>query len=277
MPGIAATRVLRAVRAMQIGIVLTLGVILFIVAQADKEGQGAAFITDNQRDWLHATPAGPSDAWTVALGGRLYDNWAAVQFKELPEETHPAYPAAGRQSGGATWRCTECHGWDGNGAAGLPIPEEHHAGFPGVRAVRGVLTADGLRQILRDDRHHYDRDKIPDTLIPPLTAFLDHGQVDIGSVVAPGSDGVAEGGDGERGRGIFQNVCAVCHGYDGKAIDFGGTAEPEYLGTVARVAPAEFVHKMVNGQPGQPMPVMRPFGDQAIRDLFAYARTLPTR
>lgn len=277
MPIASAGQVLRTVRLIQIGLVLSLAAALMLGAHADEEEDDTAFTTANQQDWLRGVPADPSPEWVVALGGRVYDNWAEVQFKNLPNETHPTYPPTGKQSGGTTWRCQECHGWDYNGVAGVNAKGEHTTGFPGVRRVRGTITEDRLRQLLRGDLHRFDEDKIPDRLIGPLAAFLDHGQVDPEKLVNLAGAGEAKGGNSARGQAIFQNVCAVCHGFDGKAINFGGEGNPEYLGTVARTVPAEFVHKMYNGQPGQPMPVMRSFGEQAIRDIIAYAQTLPVR
>ena len=47
----------------------------------------------------------PTNIWAIARGGQLYDNWAAVLEQEAPEQTHPAYPAAGKKKGKSTWRC----------------------------------------------------------------------------------------------------------------------------------------------------------------------------
>ena len=58
-------------------------------------------------------PAEPPTEWLISYGGRLYDNWAAAQGKNLPEATHTAYPASGSREGSTTWRCKECHGFDG--------------------------------------------------------------------------------------------------------------------------------------------------------------------
>ena len=278
MPIAPVMRVMRAIRLVQIGVVLSLAATLLVLgARADEEegGDEAAFTTANQQDWLRGAPQNPSPEWVAALGGRLYDNWAEVQFKDLPEETHPTYPAAGKLSGSVTWRCKECHGWDYNGAAGLYGRGEHFTGFPGVRRVRGTMTEDRLRQVLRGDLHRFDADKIPDQLVGPLAAFLDHGQVDTETIADFAKGGEANGGNAPQGQAIFQNVCAVCHGFDGRSINFGSEGKPEYVGTVARDVPAEFIHKMFNGQPGQPMPVVRPFGEQTVRDLLAYVRTLP--
>ena len=77
--------------------------------------------------------------------------------------------------------------------------------------------------------------------------------------------------------GFFQNVCAVCHGFDGKTINFGDQDEPEFVGTIAADNPWEFLHKARFGQPGVGMVALNVLPIQDLVDILAYAQTLPTK
>ncbi|MDP3861394.1 MAG: hypothetical protein Q8Q63_07395, partial [Phaeovulum sp.] len=58
---------------------------------------------------------------SIARGGKLYDKWYKVIGVEAPTVSHPLYPATNEKYAAdpaANWRCKECHGWDGLGAAG---------------------------------------------------------------------------------------------------------------------------------------------------------------
>ena len=48
----------------------------------------------------------------------------------------------------------------------------------------------------------------------------------------------------------YQTVCAVCHGFDGKEINFKDPPKAEYVGTVCKKNPWEGLHKIRFGQPG---------------------------
>lgn len=62
----------------------------------------------------------------------------------------------------------------------------------------------------------------------------------------------------------------VCHGADGKTLNFGTPQKPEYVGTVARENSWEFVHKVRFGQPGaDPL--------QEVLDVLAYSQSLPAK
>ena len=39
---------------------------------------------------------------TITQGGLLYDNWSNQLGVDAPKETHPLYPAAGKQKGAGT-------------------------------------------------------------------------------------------------------------------------------------------------------------------------------
>ena len=85
-------------------------------------------------------------------------------------------------------------------------------------------------------------------------------------------------GRAARGERFYQNICAACHGFDGKAMNFTGDPDdPEYVGTVAQVNPWETLHKIRNGQPAVPMPAMRVLEIQQAVDILAYSQTLPAK
>ena len=53
------------------------------------------------------------------------------------------------------------------------------------------------------------------------------------------------------GKIVFNNICADCHGKDGRELNFAHDGEPaEYVGTVASDNPWEALHKIRNGHPG---------------------------
>lgn len=116
---------------------------------------------------------------------------------------------------------------------------------------------------------------IPDTAAGRLALFLVKGQYDVDRVVDPQTRKVA--GDTVRGKAAFQNLCAVCHGYEGKAQNFASTNNPEYIGTVAREDPWKLIHNARNGHPGESMPANLWMGIEVIADIAAYAQTLPEK
>jgi len=111
--------------------------------------------------------------------------------------------------------------------------------------------------MLRDKPHGFSAKMIPDDALARLAAFISRGQHDANAYIDPETKAVK--GSAERGRVMFQAVCAACHGFDGKSINFKSEEKPEFVGTVTAGNPWEGLHKVVNGQPGAPMPVMRGF------------------
>ncbi len=83
------------------------------------------------------------------------------------------------------------------------------------------------------------------------------------------------GGDMENGRAIFQTVCAACHGFDGRRLDWGDNEGPAYVGTEAVAAPDEVLNKILNAHPGVEMVNLRAFGVDAAADVLRYTSTLP--
>jgi thiosulfate dehydrogenase len=81
--------------------------------------------------------------------------------------------------------------------------------------------------------------------------------------------------DVNNGQTLYEQTCSICHGADGKLIDFGGG---EYLGTIAVDNPWEFIHKVRAGQPGTGMPsaIVNGWSLQDVLDVLGYGQTLPT-
>jgi len=230
----------------------------------------------------------------VAQGGRLYDKWWTVCGLDEPADTHPSYPAAGKQKGAATWRCKECHGWDYLGKDGAYRKGSHYTGIAGLERRAGTDPA-AIVSILKDPTHRYG-ERLPDEALLRLAWFVSGGMIDSRGRIDPATKQVL--GDPVGGRWLYGHNCIACHGADGQAMNFGSASEPEYLGTVAAENPWEALHKLRNGHPGavmdrermrearirmhhhmiagQPMPPMRMVlsVDQQF-DLLRFLQTLP--
>ncbi|NER81541.1 MAG: cytochrome c [Leptolyngbya sp. SIO1D8] len=74
-------------------------------------------------------------------------------------------------------------------------------------------------------------------------------------------------GHKERGQGIFQMNCAVCHG-----IEAQGEVGPSLLGVSARKSKAKLIRQVVSGET-PPMPQFQP-DPQDMADLLQYLETL---
>lgn len=192
---------------------------------------------------------GPS-ADPVALGGRLYDNWWVTCQLPAPQGRHPAYPAAGKQTGSATWRCKECHGWDYRGTDGAYGQGSHVTGIVGITRYAGRDDA-AIVSILTNATHRFDT-VVDDATLRRIADFVGRGQVDVGHRLDATTKRVR--GDATVGRAIFERECVVCHGAGGRALNFSDDPiAPEYVGTVAADNPWEALHKIRNGQPGSVM------------------------
>ncbi len=226
------------------------------------------------RDWIGGIPEAPTEDWEVGFGGRLYDNWFHALDVDEPEETHPAYPAAGKQKGASTWRCKECHGWDYRGKDGAYAKGSHYTGIAGIRDLIGA-NPDRVSAIIRDPTHGFTADIIPVEALQRLALFVTRGQHETSWYIDFESNRAR--GEPAKGERLFQNICAACHGFDGRAINFKTEDNPEYVGTVAAENPWETLHKIRNGQPGAPMPAMRVLPVQDAVDILAYSQTLPAK
>lgn len=226
------------------------------------------------QSYVFGRPDTPSRDWLLAYGGRLYDQWWAVLLQDPPVGTHPSYPADGKRVGEDSWRCVECHGWDYRGRDGAYAEGEHVTAAPGITRARGAAPETIVAR-LRDDTHRFTPEMIPDEAALALALFVSEGQVDLGEV---GDDAERRfRGDGARGRAIFQNVCAICHDYDGGAWIGGEEGTGDSLGAIARNNPARALHKVMNGQTYADMPALRALGQPTVVDILTYVQGLEER
>lgn len=229
---------------------------------------------------LAVTPAVLADTeltetWTIAEGGKLYDSWfKALYYEPKNLTTHPSYPAAGKQQGEGTWRCKECHGWDYKGKDGAYAKGSRFTGIKGLREVAGA-PPERIAGIIRDKTHGYTEAMIPDRALSALALFVSKGQIDVEPSIDRSSK--KANGDAKRGARFYQSICAICHGFDGKQVNFQTPEDPEFIGTVANDNPWETLHKIRHGQPGIPMPSLGVLDLEDQVDILAYSQTLPKK
>lgn len=110
-----------------------------------------------------------------------------------------------------------------------------------------------------------------------VATFLRRGLVDMRTFIDYESRKVIPGvGDFDRGRGIFQTTCAACHGFDGRALDWGQGDQHNYIGTEASVLPEEVWNKISNAHPGAAMINTRAFSVEDRISVMSYIANLPT-
>ena len=83
------------------------------------------------------------------------------------------------------------------------------------------------------------------------------------------------GADIANGNELYDTICAMCHGSDGKQIDFGGG---EGVGALSDCNPWETLHKIRFGQLDNSMPsgIASGWSTQDVVVVLGYAHTLPT-
>jgi mono/diheme cytochrome c family protein len=227
------------------------------------------------QDFIHGAPEAPTEAWTLAAGGRIYDNWWEALDREEPKTAHPNYPKAGKQEGSVTWRCKECHAWDYRGKDGIYSKGSHFTGFPGINGAIGK-PVEAIAATLRDTTHEYTAEMIKDDELARVAAFVSRGQVDMAKYVDLKTRKIIAG-NVDRGREIFQTTCAACHGFDGRLLNWGSKEEPAYVGTEGREVPDEVLHKILNAHPGVQMINLRAFPVEDAVDVLAFTATLPEK
>ena len=204
---------------------------------------------------------------SIARGGKLYDKWYKVIGVEAPTASHPLYPAANEKYAAdpaSNWRCKECHGWDGLGAAGAYASGSHATGIVGLQGSVGGDPA-AVVALLKGD--HLYGDKLSDQDLTDLANFVVYGQPDWAALVADKKSL----GDAANGQQVYETACIGCHGPEGKLPQ-----DMPPLGSLAS-NPWEVTHKVLNGQPGEAMPAMRAIDHQIAADLVAYLATLPAQ
>jgi thiosulfate dehydrogenase len=138
-----------------------------------------------------------------------------------------------------------------------------------------------LAAILRgssNEKHNFSSVLRP-TDISDLANFLKSGLLDMAKHVDYKTRQPI-GGDAGRGKALYA-VCGACHGPDGKKLNFGSDKSPEYVGTVAKANPQEFLHKVWVGQPGSdpvmPAAFVIGWSINQVVDVLAYSQTLPEK
>ena len=218
----------------------------------------------------------------ITEGGRLYDNWIAAMEVAAPTADQPLWKTQKDNTslkGGDTWLCSSCHGFDYKGKDGINAKgTEGYTGFPGILADQKLSAADltawldGSKNKDHDFKSYFTADGMA-----RMVAFIQNGMVDHSAFID--KDGKSTG-DAKHGKVLFTSVCKVCHGDDGKTVNFkadeGGT---EYVGTIANDEPWGFMHLGTVGVAGAHMPAGLNLGwsTQDIADLMAWAQTLPTK
>lgn len=245
-----------------------------VVSQVSVEPQEHG---PHQQEFVHGAPQVASREWTIAAGGRIYDNWWEALDRATPETTNPAYPVTVNtdQTGAGTWRCKECHGWDYQGADGIYAKGSHFTGIKGVLGAAGQ-PPEAIMATLRDANHPYTTDMISDDEMLRVATFISEGLVDMRGFIDYDTRTVKVGvGDINRGRGIFQTTCAACHGFDGRALDWGEGDGHNFIGTEAVELPDEVYNKISNAHPGAAMINLRAFSHEDRVSVMAYISTLP--
>ena len=241
------------------------------VAQTAAPGGGAAPEAPNP---IVGAPADASPAWTLAAGGRMYDNWWLAIGRRKPQGKHAAYPASGQAQGENTFRCKECHGWDYRGRDGEYATGKHATGIKGIRGADG-RSPQSILALLRAAPHGYTPDMMSDAELQRLAQFVSRGQHDVRRIINAKSGAIRA--DAARGKAIFQTTCAICHGFDGRLLNWGTREEPEFIGTAVEISAAEVLHKIRNGHPGAAMVSLRAFLLEDAAAVLAYAKTLPVK
>ena len=209
-------------------------------------------------------------------GGRMYDKFWAETGLPAPSGTHPLYPPIGQQTGSATFRCKECHGWDYRGASGAYGSGSHFTGVAGVFG--STLTAAEMFDLIKLDAvpngHGYQNHGLNDGDVDDLVAFLQTRVIDTNTYIDPANRFIGTAfpiGEANYTSG----GCISCHGPDGTNINFGTPSDPEWIGTIAHHNPQELHHKIRFGQPGSFMPSwLRDGGsDQGAADIGQYVQT----
>lgn len=242
---------------------------------------------------------------SVILGGRLYDNWfSEVDGADIPGVENPmgkfiaGYPLAEPYltfkdlDKDKQYRCKTCHGFEYTGSEFFPVS---------IMDTPNKMTLDEFRALMSggfslsfgtdvETVHNFGTLGLDDDSIDRLADFVIAGVVNTEDYFYPFSPkGTAIGrGDSARGEVLFKGIAgcsrSTCHGATGRAIDFDsgtGATEVEYVGTIGQDDPAEMLHKIRFGHPGESritsMPTIYDSGltTQDAADIMTYTQQLP--
>ena len=159
----------------------------------------------------------PAPAVDLVRGGQLYDKWWEVLKVDVPEGDHPLWStqSTNTRSGGDTWRCKECHGWDYKGAEGAYGTGSHFTGFPGVFGAQSKSLDEIVAILDGSSNPDHDFSAMGDSAIADLGAFLKDGLVDYSPLIDAETK-AANGGDVAHGEELYAG-CVACHGERGDA------------------------------------------------------------
>jgi len=231
------------------------------------------------------------DVDPIARGGRGYDKFWVEYALDIPKKRHVSYPETGKAKSADSWRCKECHGWDYMGAQEAYQSCSHFTGLIGISTAQ-VQSVESVVGVLKNNTHRYDS-VLPPTALKDIAMFVVEGQVDIQTMI--NDEAKTAIGDQSKGKKTYNNMCADCHGLDGKTLNFSHDTA-KYMGTVAVANPWEALHKIRNGHPGafidhmagrhtdrrsmgtHFMPPMRTkLSVEEQADLLSYIQSLPTQ
>jgi thiosulfate dehydrogenase len=271
-------------------------ILVFVMAAVLAAGCSSSAATDAPADAPESTsppeadsPPEPGLEGDRVRGGLLYDKWwvAAAESEgdehehdedghsaEPPEGDHPlwATQTTNERSGGDTWRCKECHGWDYKGAEGAYGDGSHFTGFVGVFQMSGSDPTDVLAALKGETNPDHDFSEFMEEQdLVDLALFISDTLIDNDDLVNADK---SSKGDAAAGETLYVNVCVNCHGPEGNAINFDAIDDPEFLGHLAPGNPWEFIHKVRYGQPGWPMPsgIGKGWTNDDVADVLAYAQ-----
>ncbi len=212
-------------------------------------------------------------------GGLLYDKWWKPLGLDAPEADYPLWATQtdNTRSGGDTWRCKECHGWDYKGADGAYSSGSHFTGFAGVIQMAGSDPNEVFAAMQGATNPDHDFSAVMDEqALIDLALFISQEIVDYSQFV--GDDKAALSTDVAAGNDLYQETCSECHGPEGLAVNFGKlVTDVDYVAGIANGNPWEFLHKARFGQPGTEMPSVIDSGWSLEEQgaLLAFAQTLP--
>jgi mono/diheme cytochrome c family protein/ribosomal protein L37AE/L43A len=237
-----------------------------------------------------------SDASTIALGGRLYDNWISETGASVPPVDNPVWALqdTNNRTGAVTWQCKECHGWDYKGVSGIygNANNSHFTGFGGIlnteKTEQEIVTylTNGFFYAPTQQMMHVYSGLLTTEQIQALAMFIKQGTVDTdpffgSNTIINGSLTNFENGQflySFQGFNVITGGCELCHGAD-------GLGEPGVnLGDIANTNPWKFLHKIRFGQPATAMPSMFDavdanglliFDIQDSVDVIQYSQSLP--
>ncbi len=252
-----------------------------IAGAAGAAGVAGATPSDESLRALLGELVEPGAGGDLALGGRLYDDWLTVTGSTPPGD-HPLWSeqSTNAGSGAPTWQCSECHGWDYKGKGGVYGSGSHNTGFPGVFSAGRSLTENALVDVLKGGinyRHDFTQ-YLTDEQTAALAAFLKYGIANDVPYIDYATKAPRAGVDMSNGKDLYDRMCGVCHGDDGRAVNSGTELVPVYIGTAALADPWQYLHNTRFGVPestGMPATEERGWSTGDVIDVLGYSQSLP--